>query len=338
MAQRYMPKGKHFMVLVWGESGVGKTTVIEETPAMLKSLWKKAFDEECDFGLRHANLTSTEAPDFVGMPTIQNGKWVDVPKWAFEPNSRGIFFADETDRPFNPQTANAFNKFAVDRQGDNTLPEGYLCVGACNGASDINTQVMSQHTRGRAIHLYASLNVAGVPDEYDAYAEKAGIHEAIRAWRRMNPMTTKDEYKEMSLLQPRTMDQFANAVLKLVDEYDVFEDVLIPLLAGAVGKAAAAGLIACRKLKGLPTLGEVVKSPSTVILPDPNAVDVLHTFAMGLAKQVGFTDDCKVAERVVEYLVRFPKEVARAAIEYIIIDCPNVVNSDIYQKWQNRLN
>lgn len=330
LAQKFMD-GKKFGLCVWGQSGIGKTSITDGLAEDFSKLTNTHWD------MLDCNLSSSTPEDVNGFPHITDGVLKFIQQWNLGKNSNGIFRIDEFDRPAYFQNLIAIAKFAIDRQTENALPENWFVLALGNGISDAHTQELTEHLKGRFVHIYVSTNGALANDERLAYLESKNLPKSVLNFERMNPIKTRDEFEPHAVDNNRTR-VYAYAILKAYDTLKKmgkdYSDVLLPVLAGAIGKNQACELLKLVELENLPTLDEVIANPMSAIIPDD--LSLRHKFVSVLVHEA--QNDCQKAVKLMDYLVRLPNEVARYAIENLSTACPEVCKCKTYVTWSNRIN
>ena len=330
MAQSHMPTGKRFGALVWGQSGIGKNAVTDK----LGDLFGKATGKA--YMMYDCNLSACAPEDITGLPIIQNGKTVDIPRYAFPTDSYGIIRLDEMDRPAYRQNLVAIVKYALDKTVDNPLPSNWMVLGLGNGMSDEGTQPLTEHIKGRFCHLYVSMNTTKAQEELENVYRKQGMPEALIKLHKMNPLKTRDEFEEIAVDNPRGR-MYAGAILKAYEALKEvgadYSDVLLAVLAGTIGKVLAVELLTLNDLANLPDLDAVIANPKGTEIPNDlglrcKYLDCLVATAQG---------DCNKAVKLLDYLVRYPAEIARNSIEQLATSCPKVTTAKTYVEWSNRM-
>jgi hypothetical protein len=339
MAQNYLRKyeggqKESFGAILWGESGIGKNGITNNLGVELS----KATGE--NWIQVDANLSGMSPEDIQGVPVVRGTPEQEVLKYfsslQFPKNTKGIFRLDEIDRPAWYQTLIEMMKFAVDRTDHRSvLPEGMFVLGMGNGSSDTNTVRLSDHAKGRFCHIYVSENVAGASDDHIEYMRKQGFSESLIRMVQSNPIKTRDEFEEIAIYHKRSIS-FANAILAAY--YDLrkqgsdFSDVLLACLAGVIGKSNAIEVYRLEELSGLPSLHEIVQNPLQAIIPED--LSLRHRFLTILVHDV--KSDCNLAEKLLAYIIRYPSEMARYAIDRLVLDCPDLVKCSAYINWSNK--
>jgi hypothetical protein len=318
LAQEFMPKGKRFGLFIWGASGIGKNAFTDYAPGLMSKLTKN------DHGMIDFNCTANNPEDVKGLPWIkrlENGGAITDFAPIYEYDTRGqygIFRCDEMDRPNVTQTLQAVVKYAIDRTDDQVLPLDWFVIGQGNGCSDRNTVELSDHIKGRFIHVYASINSDEARRDIETYLSKIDADPAIKALWRLSPCESNDAcFKEHAQYQPRTVE-FANCLIKAVRKYGdqlrglgcPVDKVVRPLLAGAIGVAQANELFRLMEFSDLPTLGEIVNKPSSVIVPDDLSLAVKYVNTL-----CDFVSNDQEAKGLETYIKRFPAEITRMGLE-----------------------
>jgi MoxR-like ATPase len=331
IAQKFMDTGKRFGACVWSQSGLGKTAT---TDTLHEELTAEANHE---YGLIDCNVSSSTPEDVGGFPQVVDGVLNFISQFKFKAGSRGIFRIDEFDRPAFFQTLIAVAKFAIDRQGNNHLPIDWFVLALGNGMSDAHTQELTEHLKGRFIHLYVSTNSSLAQKERLEYLEQSGASKTTIQYEKINPLLTRDEFEPHAIENHRTI-KYADAILRAYDSlkdagFD-YSDVILPVLAGTIGKAGAVQMLRIHELGDMPTLDQVIANPAGTEMPDD--LSLRHKYLTALVHEA--QTDCDKAVKLMDYIVRYPSEVARYAIETLSLECPMVCKSEAYVKWFNRSN
>jgi len=331
IAQKFMDVGKRFGCAVFSQSGFSKTASTDNLHEELTA------ETGIDWGLTDCNVASSMPEEIGGFPQVLNGILKFISQWTMKHDSFGIFRIDEFDRPAFFQTLIAVIKYAIDRQGENVLPLNWFVLALGNGMSDAHTQELTEHMKGRFVHLYVSSRSSLAQKERLEYLEKSGASKTIIQYERINPLLTRDEFEPHAVENQRTV-MFANAILKAYDSlkeagFD-YSDVILPVLAGTIGKAGAVQMLRLHELADMPTLDQVIANPNGTVMPDD--LSLRHKYLTALVHEAQV--DCDKAVKLMDYIVRFPNEVARYSIETLALECPMVCKSATYVKWFNRSN
>lgn len=325
LAQRFMPKGQKFGMMVWGSSGIAKSAMASKVGPIMEVILSKVEGKKITFPRCEFNASNSGPEDLKGLPIIAKNahgnyitKFAPIHDWKGETASEyGLFDCDELDRTMDPSTINAWARYAIDGAGDCPLPPKWFVLGMGNGGSDSNTTELSEHCRGRMVHVYASVNSAEARRDYETYVSEMDVDPAIKALHRLDPVQSNEEdFEEHAVYNYRTT-MYANAI---INAYKVFGDdlrnagcmvdaVLRPLLAGAVGVAMGAELVRLMDFDGLPTLGEIVNKPDTVPVPTDLSLSVKYVDTL-----CEFASCDHEATQLATYFKRFPDEVARVGL------------------------
>jgi len=339
MAQQYLPKydggqRESFGAILWGQSGIGKNGI---TNNLGVELTKATGETWCQMDV---NLSGMSPEDIHGVPAVRpdaNNVEKEVLKYFNSINlpndAKGIFRLDEIDRPAYYQTLIEMMKYALDRTDHrHNLPFGMFVLGLGNGRSDTNTQELSEHAKGRFCHLYVSENVSGARTAHINYMKSKGFNESIINLFESDPIVTRDEFEESAICNKRTAS-FANAILSAYKDLKKagsdFGDVLLACLAGVIGKDRAIEVIRLEELQNLPKLSEICANPLTAIIPEE--LSLRHRYLTVLVNDASTKPE--LAPALISYISRFPKEMARYAMDKMILDIPEIVKSKEYITW-----
>lgn len=320
LAQKYMPKDKRFGLFIWGDSGVGKNVFTDKVADVLSKLTKDKHDM-IDF-----NCASHMPEDVTGLPYIKKSEDTVITQFAPIYNydnvaKHGVFRIDEMDRPLVKQVIPALLKYAIDRTDDNVLPLEWFVIAQGNGCTDRDTVELSNHTKGRFVHVYASLNSDSARRDMETYLSDSNADPAVKALHRLSPVESNDCFTEHAIHQNRTIE-YASAILKAYRKYGdelrkvgcPVDVILRPLLAGAVGVAMASELVRLMDFDDLPTLGEIVNKPNDVSVPTDLSVSVKYVNTL-----CDFVSNKQEAKQLAKYFERFPDEINRMAKEKLDI-------------------
>jgi hypothetical protein len=331
LAQGFMPTAKRFGAMVWGQSGIGKNGVTDGLAEFFTAKTQEPW------GMIDCNVSSMAPEDLTGLPKIENGVTTYFAPYKLPENSKGIFRVDEFDRPAYFQNLVTVAKFAIDRTMPSSLPLNWFVLGLANGVSDCQTQELTEHLKGRFMHLYVTTNGSEAKKEFENYQVNRETSAAIRKLTMLDPVLTRDEFEEHAVYNNRSIE-YADAILKAYEHMKAqgadYSDVLFPCLAGCIGKHSAIELMKLYELSDLPTLDQVCLSPLTATIPAD--LSLRHKYISMLVHEA--QNDCQIAKKLMVYLVRLPNEVARYAIEILSTACPDVMQCESYIKWANRTN
>lgn len=335
-AQEFMENDQRFGLMIWGSSGTSKNYQTNKLPELLSKV-HKTMGKDKTFKLLDFNVAAREPQDVAGLPYINRDEvnptteFAPIYNWAKE-GTDGIFRIDELDRPFDKSIIPALAKYAIDRTDKNVLPLTWFVIAMGNGCTDRNTVELSDHIKGRFLHVYTSLNSDAARRDFETHLSESDAHPAIKALWRLSPCESNDCFTEHAQYQPRTMGGFANAILKAYDKYGAtlktlgfpVDEVLRPLLAGCVGVAQANEIVRLMDFANLPTLGEIVNRPTKAEVPADLSLAVKYVSSL-----CDFVTNATEAKGLETYFKRFPAEIARCGLEKLssLWDCvPNPHN------------
>lgn len=322
LAQEFMEVGKRFGLFVWGSSGCSKNFQTDKLPTLLTKLHKRMGIER-KFAMVDFNLASREPQDVAGLPYIKRDEvqptteFAPIYNWT-EQGEHGIFRIDEMDRPSDRSIIPAVAKYAIDRTDKHVLPLNWFTLALGNGCTDRDTVELSNHIKGRFLHIYTSINSDAARRDFETYLSQKDAHPAIKALWRLSPCESNDCFVEHAQYQPRTMGSFADAILKAYDKYGAtlkalgcpVDEVLRPMLAGCVGVAMANELFRLMEFAALPSLGEIVNQPSKVAVPADLSLAVKYVSTL-----CDFVSNEVEAKGLATYIKRFPAEITRMGLE-----------------------
>lgn len=266
-------------VALWGDYGIGKSAVVE------------GIAKAAQFELVESMLSTMERSDF-GLPYPEDGKVKYlVPQWLpFEENvgdSRVLWFLDEYDRaPLEVQNA-TLQLILARRLNGHKLGANVRIVLAGNAGTDLGTTPLSGAAVNRVVHLYVSAEARGGREAWAAWAQKAGVNDAVIALSEHRPRLWSgaagrlgdsrggvgsnmgEGLTEMGEARPRSMVH-AGKVLDAIEGMKFpCKDLVLPLLSGCVGHTAAIELLSFQRLRQqAPSIEEILRDPHKARVPD----------------------------------------------------------------------
>lgn len=332
----------NIMVCLWGRRGMGKSSVVRQS---VPKGW----------GFYDFRLSDKEAPDLGGIPypvdipqakgkaCIKRVEYLMTTQLPFDTEEQCVINFDEIDRTSDMSVQNAFLQLSLDRRinGHPLSPHARL-VACGNGATDTGTIPLSKAAAGRMGHLYIETQDSRAMDAWLDWAKgspETSPH--LQSFAKYNAEVWTDaqdvgELEEYGSPTPRTFcmaDTLWQAAQAAKFET---QDILLPVLAGCVGTTAAHKMLAWYKLMtSAPSLESIESAPRTTPVPQDNGI----LFALGLtmarqAKPVdGQPDTTRRADKYAEYVIRWPDEQARAAINQLTTAQPRLLTSPVYLGW-----
>jgi len=182
-----------------------------------------------------------------------------------------------------------FTRLILERTvGDVPLPEGSIVFATSNNASDGVGDSMLAHVGNRVTMLKMRKPSA---DDWNLWATAQGVARPIRAWAAMNPRafysyTDGGQEDNPYIFKPSsTAQQFVSPrslakASPIVESKDALgENLMMAMLAGTIGEAAAKSMAAFIALENKVVRFEtVIKSPTTVTMPEDVSAQVMMLF------------------------------------------------------------
>ncbi len=182
-----------------------------------------------------------------------------------------------------------FTRLILERTvGDVPLPEGSIVFATSNNASDGVGDSMLAHVGNRVTVLKMRKPSA---DDWNLWATGQGVARPIRAWAAMNPRAFysytdggqednpyifKPSSTAQQFVSPRSLAK-ASPVVEAKDTLG--ENLMMAMLAGTIGEAAAKSMAAFIALENKVVRFEtVIKSPTTVTVPEDVSAQVMMLF------------------------------------------------------------
>jgi hypothetical protein len=297
-------------VIIWGEPGVGKSANVQQTARGL------------GLACQDVRAVYYDAVDMRGLPHVSDNR----AHWAipdFLPrDGNGVLFLDELNRA--PQLVqNACLQLVLDRKiGEYTLPEGWTIVVACNREQDGGGVTrMNSALTNRFVHLHATVDT----NDWCKWAAGAGIEPVVIAFQRFKPeLLHKFDRNAKAFPSPRAWE----FVSRIVAQNPASSAIMLALVAGAVGYAAAIEFMAFLKLyKTLPSIDAILLNPTGA--PVPSETSTLYAVASALARRA----NAKNFSRVMQYLDRLPVEFCVMAVRDAVSRDGSLQATADFTKW-----
>lgn len=331
----------------WGSPGVGKSSAIQQITDRL----------EDDYEIFDLRLSDKEPSDVGGIPFPGEEEIVDpvtgkksmrrvleflVTKLLpFDSHKKAIVLLDEFDRA-DISVQNAALQLVLDRKvNGHKLSENARLVLAGNSSTDIGTSPLSGAAANRMCHLYIDIATPSALQGWLKWAEQNEISPLLQGFasQQLTVFAGGDQkqkkLEELAYPTPRSF-VYADRLLKEAGEmpFDT-EDILPALVAGCVGKAAAATFLAYRDIyHKLPTMEQVIADPENVALPrNPS---VLYAYKRQLT--LWAAGDEEAAKQIAKYVLRWEDEPAADFFRMLKEAQPDIVNSDAWKLWHQKRN
>lgn len=297
-------------VAVWGEPGVGKSQVIQQTAKRL------------NLACQDVRAVLLDPVDLRGLPHVNGdgrAHWA-IPEFLPR-DGNGVLFLDELNRA--PQLVqNACLQLTLDRKlGEYELPEGWTVVIACNRESDGGGVVkMSSALSNRFVHVNQVVDL----DDWCKWAAGAGIDPVVIAFLRFKTdLLHKFDRNARAFPSPRAWE----FVSKIVGQNPA-PAIMLALVAGAVGHAAAIEFMAFLKLyRSLPSIDAILLNPTGA--PVPTETSTLYAVSAALARRT----TAQNFGRVLQYLDRLQAEFSVMAVRDAVTRDQQLTSTPEFTKW-----
>lgn len=316
---------------IFGGPGCGKTTSVYE---IIDDLNKGG-----DNFKMWPMILSYKGPEDVGGVPYPNEDHTRVryllpEDLPFGTDDKGIIFGDEFDRA-SPETQNSFLQILLGGivHGKRISPNAYVVL-AMNGTSDIYTTQLSAAAITRVCTLFVSSKSDEFLDSYEEWAESVGVSPMMRGFARFTPdlLEEHEDFEELAKATPRTRDM-ADRILQAASSVKFrTEDIIRPLLAGVIGKAAAIKLLAFRDMfTKAPDPLTVIRDPENAPIPDN--VSVAYALVCSLVGHIKGQGDLRTVDQLCKYAIRLPEELTGMMFRKIYSKCDTVVTNVNFDKW-----
>ncbi len=316
-----------------GRPGIGKSGIVYQVAEAPKVPYKMY-----DF-----NLSDKSPGDVGGIPFPVNGKQLEfliasglIP---FDSDEKSILFLDELDRaPIDVQ--NMAQRIIRERTvNGHTLSKNCRIVCAMNGTSDMYTNDLSEAMRNRMCFVYAEAESQGALDSWLNWAEGHDVSPMMMGFAKFNPNVwstprSSKPIEELAVATPRSFTDYADRLLTAADAVNFKTNDLLPaIVAGCVGKTAAAVLLEYRRIYlTCPTIEQVVQDPDNAPLVDDPGVRFAFTLALTNAAE----GKRETAAAVARYGLRWEHEDAAYLYKRLVDKEPSVITTPAYTKWNAR--
>lgn len=323
-------------VCIIGGVGCGKTTAVEDFVKKIDA------QMEATYHCWKVFLGLVDATDIGGIPirTDDNRILYAPPSCLpFNTEKAGVILGDEYDRS-PPEVQNAFNQILLGGEihGNKISPNAFVVL-TMNGSSDKYTTGLSEATRTRMCTLFLSSKAASSLQDWEKWAKENGVNPTIQGFARFRNdlIESHEQFEEQAMLTARTRDM-AGRILDAAEKAPYkTEDIMMPVLAGVIGMAGAVELMQYQRMeKELPDIQSMLKNPEKYEL-DKVWEEHSRCYAVGIAIQNAINGDYDLAEGAVKLISYMPNEIAAWAIRGITSECPEVMTSESYQEFFEKI-
>lgn len=312
-------------VFLWGPPGIGKSSVVSQIA------------KEKEIGFIDLRLSLLDPTDLRGIPFFDAKNEAAI--WApasFLPDgsqSEGILFLDELNTAAPMVQASAYQLILDRKIGEYILPDGWSIIAAGNRESDRGVVFrMAAPLSNRFIHLEMESSV----EDWKAWAILKGIDSSIIGFISYRPdalFTFDTQNDSRSFATPRTWE-YVNEVI--VSDPD--EDLLMPLVSGAIGEELAAAFLEFRVVADeLPDIDTILDGECEDVPHEPSA---LHMLSTALSLRITQGTSSKKLNNLVRYTLKMPGEFAVMIVQDLRqrdIELDHVDNWTLWMKHFNQL-
>lgn len=310
-------------VFLWGPPGIGKSSIVVQIA------------REKGIAYIDLRLSLLDPTDLRGIPffNAENNEAVWAPA-SFLPDGsepEGILFLDELNTAAPMVQASAYQLILDRKIGEYTLPEGWAIVAAGNRESDRGVVFrMAAPLANRFVHLEMEASV----EDWKRWAKSAEINPSIVAFISYRPdalFTFGNGDDGRAFATPRTW-QYVNEIVASDPE----PDLMMPLVAGAIGEELAAAFLGFKVVAGeLPDLDGIFEGSVTAVPDEPTA---LHMLSTALAMRVGENTSTKKLNNLIAYTLKMPGEFAVMIIQDLRERDIELDHVDSWTLWMRKFN
>jgi hypothetical protein len=331
----------------WGPPGIGKSSAVAQIAADMVD-----HTDGSQYELFDLRLSDKEPSDIGGIPfpiddPNPDNKMKKVLEFLvtdllpFNTKKKAIVLLDEFDRA-DLSVQNVALQIILDRRvNGHSLSENARIVLAGNGATDVGTSPLSKAAANRICHIYIETASKAALKSWLSWAEVSEVSAILQGFASYRQevfggvasKTKGTGIEELAYATPRSF-VYADKLLAVAAKMPFKTDDILPaMVAGCVGKAAAAEFLAYRDIfNKLPTIEQIVSNPQGVALPTNPSV--LYAFKRSLATAAA--DDLKIAEAVAAYALRWEDEPAGDMFRLLRENKPEITKSQIYKDWETK--
>ena len=227
--------------------------------------------------------------------------------------------------------ASAYQLILDRKIGEYRLPDGWSIVAAGNRESDRGVVFrMAAPLANRFVHLEMEANV----EDWKIWASGAGVDATIVAFIASRPdalfvFETKDESR--SFATPRTWS-YVNEILASSPD----EDLLMPMISGAIGEELAASFLAFRSVaSSLPDIDTILEGKCSDV---PKESSALHILCASLSMRINEATSTKKLNNLVAYTLLLPSEFAVMIVQDLRERKIELDNVESWTLWMRKFN
>ena len=290
-------------LFLWGSPGIGKSTIIRQ------------YSQNIGAVMVDVRLSQFDPVDLRGLPAPSGDstRWLAPAVLPFTnnpnfPTDRPILlFLDELAQASPAVQAAAFQLVLDRRVGEHQLLPNVYIIAASNRSSD---RAGINRLATPLLNRFTQIEVISDFETWKRWAIDAGIHPLIVGFLSQRPALL-DQFETalktgaQAFPTPRSWEYLSHLLHSLPDIATTPVHILSTITASAVGAAVAAEFVAfVENAHILPTWEEIITTPRTANVPNPDQPDALYAVSSLLVVRC----DEATADAVAEYAGRLPAE------------------------------
>ena len=305
-----------------GSPGVGKSSIVRSIADTYKL---KVID---------LRLSQCDPTDLMGFPSVKGDRAGYLPMESFpiegdaipEGYNGWLLFLDEANSA-PPAVQAAAYKLVLDRMvGLNNLHKNVAIVLAGNKDTDgAIVNPMSTAMQSRLVHLELVADLPGFLE----WAYSFGLDHRITSFLKFKPgllYAFSPDHTDKTYACNRTWE-FAHRILQIAD---VGDPDLLPMLAGALSEGVAREFIGFCKIEAeLPTVSQIVASPTTIRIPGEPSI------LFALTGAIGHNASADNLDPMMTFVSRLPSEFQVVAMREVVRRNTKNLAHPAVQKWLN---
>jgi hypothetical protein len=298
-------------IVVWGQPGVGKSQVAQQTAAAL------------GYKLRDIRASLLDPVDLRGIPHVINERthWAAPSFLPSNGDAKTLILLDELNRA-PVMTQNGLFQLILDRAlGEYTVPAETRFIACCNRVEDGGgVQRMPAALSNRFVHIELEPDL----EDWSRWAARSGIEPAVIAFLRFRPdLLCQFDRAAKAFPMPRSWE-----FVSKVTAQKPGNGIEHALYCGAVGEGAAVEYSAfLRMWRELPSIDAILLSPATA--PVPSGPATLFAVSAAIARRM----TAQNMGRAIKYLNRLPAEYAVYGVQDAIRRDDNLKHSPEFTTW-----
>jgi len=273
--------GKHITPIIVGQPGIGKSSILKMLEAEMGDSYDYIY---VDCPVKDMMDVAASIPNH----DTRSLEYYVSSLFKLDNSKPKVIMLDEFMKA--PKLLQIiFTRMILERTvGDIPLPAGSIVFATSNNATDGVGDAMLGHVGNRVCKIHMRNPNA---EEFNTWASANGIARPIRAWAAMNPRAFysytdggqddnpyifKPSNTSQQCVTPRSLAK-SSPIVSAKDELG--EHLMMAMLAGTIGEAAAKSMAAFIALEGkLIMFKDVIKDPTKVQMPEDVSAQVMMMF------------------------------------------------------------